>query len=171
METIMRYRIADYYQLPGIGATPGAFKFMGVGFTTLDENPAAQTDEKIYIHERASTINVISYQTTFPFEADKISSEPVIEDIYDIATRHYTGALATRQYVRMETWRESTDVPGAYAARLFNVSVQVDSIAGPGGEVVVLGGNLNALGDPVIGIFNPETMKFTATATTPDEEI
>ena len=154
-----RFQFADFYKIPGTST----FELMGVGFTTLDENPSAQTDEKIYIHEKSTTTTVKSYQTTFPFEADMIETEEILKDIYDIATRHATGSDAVREYVRVELWQPGTTA-GTFTARKFMVSVQVDDIAGEGGEVVVMSGNLNGMGDPVEGVFDPATKTFTEAA-------
>ena len=40
MDSVYRYMEADYMQVED------KFEFMGTGFTALDENPNAQTDEK-----------------------------------------------------------------------------------------------------------------------------
>lgn len=154
-----RHEFADYYNI-GTEDEP-EFMLMGVGFTTLDESPNAQTDGKIYIHEKSQTTRVKSYQTTFPFNADMIESEEIITDIYDIATRHGTGAKAEREYVRVELWRSADNQADVFTARKFNVSVQVGGISGAGGEAVALSGNLNALGDPVEGTFDITTKTFT----------
>lgn len=153
-----RYDIADFYNTAK-NDTP-QWERMGKGFTALDENPSAQTDSKIYIHEKSQTTTVKNYQTTFPFTADYIESDEIIKDIYNIATRHATGADAEREYIRVELLNETSD--GVCTARKFKVSVQVSGITGAGGEMMAMSGNLNALGDPEDGTFNIDTKTFTA---------
>ena len=49
-----------------------------------------------------------------------------------------------------------------YKARMFTVSVQVDSKKGEGGNINELSGNLNAVGSVTEGTFNTTSKEFTA---------
>ena len=165
--TIQRYQIADYLEIKptnqgGVGiGNDSVFELMGAGFNTLDENPSAQTDSKVYINDKASTTMIKSYQTQFPFDSDLIVSENPIMELYTIGRNHYTGANAERDYVRVELFATHT-VTGtpalganqsAFKARKFKVAVEVSSFVGAGGETVVVSGNLNAVGDFIDGYF------------------
>ena len=61
-----------------------------------------------------------------------------------------------------ETYKENT-----FYARKFRVSVEVSSITGAGGEIISQEGNLNQIGDVVIGEFNTQTKTFTEAAAAP----
>ena len=153
-----RYDWADYYNLGTTGSPSWAL--MGTGFTSLDEKPGAQSESKIYINQRTASSSVKNYQTAFPFSADAVMTDGIVEDMYNIATRRATGDEARREYVRVELWREAGGAD-VFTARKFNVSVQVDSITGAGGQAVVIGGTLNALGDPEDGEFDVSAKTFT----------
>ena len=159
MDSVYRYMEADYMEV-GEG-----YEFMGTGFTALDENPNAQTDEKTYIHEKSSTTSVTGYKPTFPFTADMIKSEKVVMDIWSIARNQKTGADAERKYVKVDLY-DPAEGDNTYKARLFTVSVQVDSKKGEGGNINELSGNLNSVGGVTEGTFNTTTKTFTADAAT-----
>jgi hypothetical protein len=56
MAEIMRNQIADYLNTGSVLAPSWAL--MGVGFNTLDENPAAQTKSVVYINDAAETSSI-----------------------------------------------------------------------------------------------------------------
>lgn len=159
MEMVMRYQVADYLNT---GTESEDFALMGVGFNTLDENPTAQKDAKTYIHEKAQTTSIKSYQPTFPFDTDLIADEAAVMAIYDIGRNQRTGAAAELDYVRVELFRPVPDQENTFAARKFKVAVEVANISGEGGGAVKVTGNLNGVGDFVDGTFNTTTRTFTA---------
>ena len=65
-----RHEFADYLNIQD--TENPSFVLMGTGFTTLDENPGAQTSKKKYVNEAASSSSITSYETVFPFESDLI---------------------------------------------------------------------------------------------------
>ena len=145
--------------------TSGApiWSMMGEGFTSLDENPGAQVESKIYIHQRSATVTTKSYETVFPFSADAIVSEEAVKYIYDIARNHKTGADAVTDYIRIELWDEVGTDTKIFRARKFRVAVAVDSVSGAGGETGVISGNLNAQGDPIDGVWDFAAKEFSPT--------
>ena len=69
---IRRHQYADYLN---VGTAEAAkWVLMGTGFTTLDEEPGAQTESVKYVNEVSSSSSIVSYETTFPFEAEQILS-------------------------------------------------------------------------------------------------
>ena len=160
-KSIMRHQIADYLN---IGEEQEEYSFMGAGYNTLDENPSAQTDGKIYISNKAQTNYIKSYQTQFPFDTDLMKSETTVMALYDVGRNQKTGAGAEKDYVRVELFRPIDGKDNTYMARKFRVSVEVSGIAGGGGETVKVTGNLNNVGDFVDGEFNTVTKTFTASS-------
>ena len=152
---IKRHQYADYLNV-GTAASPD-WVLMGTGFTTLDENPGAQSESVKYVCDKAASSEVVSYKTTFPFEAEQIVSEQAIDDIYTIARNHYIGEDAQREYCRVELWN-SASAANTFEARKFLVSVEVSSISGETKQAI--SGNLNAVGDPVLGTFNTVLRRF-----------
>ena len=165
-----RHEFADYLNIQ-TEETP-SFVLMGTGFTTLDENPGAQTSKKKYVNEAASSSSITSYETVFPFESDLIIQQEADLALYNVGRNHCTGSDAEFQYVRVELWDKVDGKPNEFAARLFTVSAEISSISGE--DEIAVSGNLNAVGDPVNGTFNTETKAFmplagNTDATTPEE--
>lgn len=157
-DTVMRNRIADYLN---VGTDAEDYVLMGVGFNTLDENPSAQTESKTYIHQSAQTSQIKSYQPSFPFDTDLVADEKAVMALYAVGRDQKTGAGAEMDYVRVELFEPVASKENTFRARKFRVAVQVDSVAGAGGETVKVTGNLMGVGDFVDGEFNTTTRAFT----------
>lgn len=157
---IKRHQFADYLNVQ-TEEEPN-FVLMGTGFTTLDEEPGAQTESKKYVNEKASSKSVTGYETTFPFESDLIVEQAAVLALYNVGRNHCTDSEAEFQYVRVELWDAIEGKDNEYAARLFTVSAEVSEISGE--TDIQVSGNLNAVGDPVNGSFNTKTKVFTAAA-------
>lgn len=157
---VQRYQFADYLNTGSADAP--AYKLMGVGFTSLNESPGAQTNSKKYINEKTSTSSVTSYETQFAFESDLIPEQDAIIALYNVGRDHKTGSDAEFEYVRVELWQPVDGSDNTYKARKFVVSAEISDISGEDDQVV--SGNLNAVGDPVDGTFNVTTKTFVATS-------
>lgn len=158
-ETVMRYQIADYLNT---GTDAEEWTLMGVGFNTLDENPAAQSGGTTYICDKSQTNTVKGYQAQFPFDTDLMSSEKAIMALYEVGRDQKTGSNAEMDYIRVELFRPVASKANTFSARKFRVSVEVASIAGAGGEAVKVTGNLNNVGSFIDGQFDTAARKFTA---------
>jgi hypothetical protein len=154
-EKVMRYQIADYLRVGD------EFVLCGTGFSTLDEEPSAQSESSIYINNQSASSTIKSYETTFPFDTELMKSEEAVMAIYDIARNQKTGSDAELDYVRVELFDPAEDSPNIFKARKFRVAVEVSSISGEGGEAVKISGNLNGVGDFVDGTFDTTTKTFT----------
>ena len=155
-DVIKRHQYADYLNI-GTEAQPD-WAFMGAGFKTLDEEPNAQSESVKYVCDKSSSSSVVGYESSFPFEADQIMTEEAINAIYNIARNRQIGSDAELEYVRVELWNKATGT-NTFEARKFLVSVEVSSLAGE--NKMGMSGNLNAIGDPVLGTFNTTTKTFT----------
>lgn len=158
-EKVMRYQVADYLDT-GVSGT-AAYELCGAGFTTLDEEPSAQSESSIYINDKSASSTVKSYETTFPFDSELIKSEKAVMSLYEVGRNQLTGAAAEKDYVRVELFEPVASKENTFKARKFRVSVEVSSISGEGGEAITVSGNLNAVGDFVEGEFNTTTKTFT----------
>ena len=158
-EMVIRNQIADFLNV-GTQEAPD-YVLMGSGFNTIDENPSAQTDSRIYINEKAATTTIKSYQTQFPFDTDLMKSEKAVMALYDIGRNQKTGSGAEMDYVRVELFQKVESKENEFKARRFRVAVEVASCSGAGGEVVKVSGNLNSVGDFVDGTYNTVTATFT----------
>lgn len=162
---VLRHEFADYLNV-GTIETPN-YVLMGYGFTTLDENFGAQTEETKYVNDKVASTDVVSYTSNFAFTSHMIKSEEAIMALYKVGRDHLTGEDAEFEYVRVELWDpamtgtgdNATAVENTFKARKFNVAAAVDSVSGESKQE--LSGTLNALGDPVDGTFNTSTKAFT----------
>lgn len=160
---LKRHQFADYLNV-GTEDAP-EFVLMGTGFTTLDEEPGAQTESKKYVNEAASSKSVTGYETVFPFESDFIKEQAAIIALYNVGRNHCVGSDAEFEYVRVELWDAVEGQANEFAARKFIVSAEISEISGE--TDMQVSGNLNAVGDFVGGTFNTATKTFTpATETT-----
>lgn len=162
---IKRHQFADYLNT-GSADVP-SFALMGIGFTTLDEEPGAQTETKKYVNEKTATKSVVSYETVFPFESDLIPEQEPVLALYNVGRNHYTGSEAEFEYVRVELWDAVDGQANEFAARKFIVSAEISEISGEAD--IQVSGNLNAVGDFVDGTFNTVTRTFTPAETTAND--
>ena len=65
---------ADYLNTAPGEETP-SYALMGTGFTSLDENPAAQTKTRKYINQASSSGSISGYAWTAAFAADQIPEQ------------------------------------------------------------------------------------------------
>lgn len=158
---VMRYQIADYLNVGTTGQEE--YALMGNGFNSLDENPSAQSDGKVYISQKAKSNSIQNYEPSFAFDTDLMSDENTVMALYNVGRNQLTGAEAEMDYVRVELFKGNSD-SDAYPARKFKVAVQVDSIEGEGGSNVSVTGSLLVVGDFIDGTFDTKTKTFTATA-------
>ena len=162
VKVVQRHQFADYLNVAAEGEADD-FRLMDTGFTTLNESPSAQTESKKYVNEKSTTTTITSYETQFPFESDLISDQECITTLYGIARNHLVGAEAQREYVRVELWNPIQGETNKFTARKFTVSVEVSEVSGE--TDMNVNGNLNAVGDPIDGVFDTQTLKFTAPTT------
>ena len=160
---IRRHQYADYLNLGT--AEAAKWVLMGTGFTTLDEEPGAQTESVKYVNEVSSSSSIVSYETTFPFEAEQIATEEAITAIYEVGRNHYVGADAEFEYCRVELWNPAgaaEDAGHSFEARKFVVAVEVSDFTGE--NKMTISGNLNAVGDPILGTFDTTALAFAPAA-------
>lgn len=159
MKIVKRHQYADYLNT-GTSDTTN-YVLMGTGFTKIDEEPGAQTETSKYVNEVTSSTEIVSYETSFPFDADQVVSEEAVDALYQVGRNHYVGEDAEFEYVRVELWDPaSDDSTTEFSARKFTVAAEVSTISGDNKQVV--SGTLHAIGDPVQGTFDTSTKTFTA---------
>lgn len=148
-----RRHTADYIDV-GNG-----FELMGTGFTSLNDNPAAQTSSKKYVNMASAATSVTSYQWTAPFTFDEIDSEKAIAFITRIGREELLGDDAETDYITVDLSVEKKE--NGYPARKRHVSVEVSDFSENDGEVQG-SGNLGAKSDWEYGYFDVTTKQFTA---------
>lgn len=154
---VFRYQVADYLNV-GTAEAPD-FRMMSV-FENIDENPSAQTVEKHYTGDKSATTITTGYKQQFPITADLYKDNAVIEYLRDIGEEQKLGVQT--DYIRIRLYQPIPGKDNTFYARLFRVGFEIASFAGAGGEIMNMDGNMNAMGDAVIGEFNTQTRTFTS---------
>lgn len=155
---------ADYLDI-GTEAAPD-IRVLNV-FENVDESPNAQTVDKHYTSDASATTITTGYQTQFAITGDRYRENEVTDFIAKIGEEQKLGVQAT--FYRVNLWEPIKDTEGAikentYYARKFTVGFAIDNLPNTGGEIRQIEGNMNAIGDVVIGEFNIKTKTFTAAA-------
>lgn len=158
-QPVMRHQIANYLKVGD------DYELMGAGFTKLDENPGAKSDSEVYINDRTASASVTSYETTFPFDTKLIPSEKAGYALYKVGRNHLVGDDAQFEYVIADLFNPigaESETSAVYTARQFTAVANISSFSGGGGEKFQASGELQAVGDPVLGKFDTVTKTFTA---------
>lgn len=155
---VFRHQVADYLDVGTVGAPD--IRVMNV-FGTIDESPNAQTTERHYTANKSATTITTGYKPQFPINADLYKDNKVVEFIRDIAEEEKLGVEA--DYYRVRLYQPIEGKDNTYYARKFRVGFEVSGITGAGGEIISVEGNMNPLGDVIIGEFNTVTREFTVT--------
>lgn len=154
-----RHMEADYLN---IGTTEEPeFALCGTGFTSLNENPSAQTSSKRYINSVSNRQSVNGYQWTAPFEADQIRSEEALEFIRDISDKLLVGADCETEFVQVDLDKPAEEGENTFHARQRIVAIGISSVTDNTGEMG-FSGTFYGVTDPVEGTFNTKTKTFTA---------
>ena len=159
---VTRNLVADYLDI-GNSEKPD-IRVMSV-FETIDENPNAQTTQKHYTADKSATTLTTGYQTQFPITADLYKDNKVVEFIRDIGEEQKLGVES--DYFRVRLYQPIPEKQNTYYARKFRVGFEISGITGAGGEIMSIDGNMNAIGDAVVGEFNISTKTFTPASEIP----
>ena len=154
-----RHMEADYLNV-GTAEEPD-FALCGTGFTSLNENPSAQTSSKRYINTVSNRQSVNGYQWSAPFEADQIRSQEALEFIRNISDKLLVGADCETEFVQVDLDKPEADTPNTFHARQRIVAIGVSAVTDNTGEMG-FSGTFYGVTDPVEGTFNTQTKTFTA---------
>lgn len=150
---------ADYLNTAPGEETP-SYALMGTGFTSLDENPAAQTKTRKYINQASSSGSISGYAWTAAFAADQIPEQAAISFIKNISDHELTGEDAETDYVKVDLDQAIANKDNTFHARRRRVAVEVSSNPNNDGELGI-SGNLLAVSDWEEGEFNTSSKTFT----------
>lgn len=146
-----------------MNTTPTAtetWNLVGDGVTTGTVNMNPQTTEETFIHQDGASISIDRYAPTYPLEGKAKKGDAVFDFVDGLRKSRATLTDAETQIVNV--WLYESPTGGAYPAEKQNVSIQIDSWGGDGGQATRINYTINYIGDPVLGTFNPTTKTFTA---------
>lgn len=156
---VFRNLVADYLDV-GTASKP-EICLMNV-FSAVDENPNAIPTERHYVSDASATVITTGYKPQFPIASDMYKDNKVLEFIRDIGEEQKIGAET--DYIRVRLYQPIAEKENTFYARQFRVGFEITGISGAGGEIMSIEGNMNTIGDVVIGEFNIETKIFTPAA-------
>lgn len=128
-------------------------------FESIDESPSAQTVEKHFTCDKSATTITTGYKTQFAITTAMCKNEKVSVFLRDVAEEQKLGIET--DYYRVRLYQPIESKADTYYARKFHVGFAINKLSGKGGEIKSIDGNMNAIGDAVIGEFNIKTKKFT----------
>ncbi len=157
-----RRTIANYLDVAKTGSESANYAFMGAGFKSLEETPAAQTKSRKYVCDKSATQSINGYSWSTPFELDQIREQEAVDFICNIGEQQLTGADVERDYIMVDLDKPVTgqEVNNTYSARKIRVAIELSSFSNDDGELGA-SGNLLGIGDIINGTFNTSTRVFT----------
>ena len=142
----------------GTTETPD-YALLGEGVTNAEVQYNPQTIEETYVHQDSGVTEVESYRPTSPVEQSCIAGDDVF-DFVDALRKARAVLDAAKTDIVMVYMYEDEGTAG-YPAEQQDVSIQIDSFGGAGGETNKINFTINFLGDPVVGEFDVDAGTFT----------
>ena len=105
---------------------------------------------------------ITSYQPTAGVSAVATEDDPVFEFVNGLRRSRAVLDDACTSIVNVDLYDPVTGSDGSYVAEKQDVSIQIDSYGGAGGESLKIEYTINYRGDPVKGTFAVATKAFTA---------
>jgi hypothetical protein len=162
---VIRNKVADFLNISKTGTAD--YRLLGYGVNSLNETNGAQMEKKTYVNDVTASNTVKGYESSFPFDFDLVAGgqgkydTAAVEDIVEIGELHKTGTDAEREYARVKMYKPAFVGSTRYfSARKFNTAVEVSNTNGAGGETMTTSGNLQCVGDPVLGYFDIVNKQF-----------
>lgn len=153
MEKIKRPLIAHFLDVSQADTYAGAeWARLGVNVSeaSTDYNPQTETSQDI-VSDSAST-DLTGYQPSMPVTQQCTKGDPVFELVTELRRSRATLADSYSWLLNVDLWDKTGDAGAAtYAAEVQQVSVQVDTYGGAGGEAPTQEFTLNFVGDPIQG--------------------
>lgn len=151
-----RHMQANYIN---VGASSESYVLMGLGFTDLNESPAAQTSSKRYVNDKANTKRITGYDWTAPFTTDQIRSDEAVDFICKIGELQKVGADTETDYVIVDLDKKGK-TENVSMRENSTLLLKVASFENNDGEMSATG-NLLQIGDLVEGTFDTSSKSFT----------
>jgi len=135
------------------------YALLGDGVTNAEIQYNPQTVEETYIHQDSGTTEIESYRPTMPVEMSCVSGDDVFDFIDGL--RQSRAVLDAAKTDIVNVWVYEDEGVAGYPAEKQDVSIQIDSFGGAGGETNKINFTINFLGDPVEGEFDVDSGTFT----------
>jgi hypothetical protein len=151
MEKIKRPLIAHFLDTAEThdGFSGATWTRIGTNVTDMSIDYGAQTETEQDIVSNSASTDVTGYQPTAAVSQQCTKDEPIFEYITKLRRNRAILGDAQTYMLNVDLWDGSADE--GYSAEVQQVSVQVDSYGGAGGETPTQEFTINFIGDPVKG--------------------
>ena len=139
---------------------------IGVNVTDMSIDYGAQTETEQDIVSNSATTDVTGYQPTSAVSQQCTKGDGIFEFITELRRNRAILGDCHTWMLNVDLWDSSgEDSNKTYAAEVQEVSIQVDTYGGAGGETPVQDFTINFIGDPVKGTvtISGGTPTFSAT--------
>ena len=139
---------------------------IGVNVTDMSIDYGAQTETEQDIVSSSATTDVTGYQPTSAVSQQCTKGDGIFEFITELRRSRATLGDCHTWMLNVDLWDSTGSAPSmTYAAEVQEVSIQVDTYGGAGGETPVQDFTINFVGDPVKGTvtISGGTPTFSAT--------
>lgn len=153
-----------------VKAIPSAavWKRVGTNVTDMSIDFGAQTETEQDIVSNSATTDVTGYQPTSAVSQQCSKGDDIFEYITELRRSRAILADAHTFMLNVDLWDSTTSSSSTtYAAEVQEVSIQLDSYGGAGGETPTQEFTINFIGDPVAGTVTVSGGVPTFTATSP----
>ena len=125
---------------------------IGVNVTDMSIDYGAQTETEQDIVSSSATTDVTGYQPTSAVSQQCTKGDEIFEFITELRISRAILSDCHTWMLNVDLWDSSgEDSNKTYAAEVQEVSIQVDTYGGAGGETPVQDFTINFIGDPVKG--------------------
>lgn len=139
---------------------------IGVNVTDMSIDYGAQTETEQDIVSSSATTDVTGYQPTSAVSQQCTKGDGIFEFITELRRSRATLGDCHTWMLNVDLWDSTGSSPSmTYAAEVQEVSIQVDTYGGAGGETPVQDFTINFVGDPIKGTvtISGGTPTFSAT--------
>lgn len=138
------------------------FNRIGTGHASLSTSYNAETETQQWIDQRTGSTYLKNYAPTIATNQVAYKGDPVFDFVDDLSFRLAVGSDAETDYVEARIYNATGTGLTSIPARMFRVSIVIDSEGDAATDPLARDYAINFLGDPVIGTFDLDTLTFTS---------
>lgn len=152
-EKIKRSAIAHFLDTSqAADYTAAEWARMGHSVTEASTEYNAQSETSQDIESDSATTEITGYQPTMPVSQQCTKGDPVFEFITKLRRMRATMSDSHTWMLNVDMWdKTGSAADTTYQAEVQEVSIQVDTYGGAGGEAPVQEFTVNFVGDPIAG--------------------
>jgi len=145
------------------GVATAAWNIIGEGHPNLSTSYNAETETQQWINQSTGSTTVKSYAPSIGTEQIAHVGDPVFDFVDKLSWDLAVGSDAETEYLEVRIYNAASPSATTYPARKSRVSISIDSEGDAATDPLSRSYNINFMGDPVYGTFNPTAKTFTAT--------